>query len=170
MQTIPIDIQRQAPRRDGRPPGPEFQLIEAGGNLAMTQALQQILIVEDDPAIRMVLRMLLECNGYRVFEAETAMRGEVEARTHKPDLVLVDLGLPDADGLELIRHLRSRSRVPIIVVSARTAQEQKALALRAGADDYITKPFAGLELLARIGVRLGKVGASGKEFLQSPCQ
>ena len=86
----------------------------------MTQAMHQILVIEDEPAIRNVLRVLLEAEGYRVVEADTAMRAEIEARSHKPDLLLVDLGLPDGDGLKVIRKVRAWSPVPVIVLSART--------------------------------------------------
>jgi two-component system KDP operon response regulator KdpE len=120
----------------------------------VTLAMHQILIVEDDAGIRDVLRVLLSASNYRVVEAQTAGRGEIEARAHKPDLLLVDLGLPDRDGLELIRGVRSWSAVPVIVLSARTAEEQKIAALDAGADDYVTKPFAAAELLARVRAAL----------------
>jgi two-component system, OmpR family, KDP operon response regulator KdpE len=116
----------------------------------MTQAMRRVLVVEDDTGIRNVVRALLEAEKYRVVEAETAARANVEARSHKPDLVLVDLGLPDRDGVEVIRAIRSWSTVPIIVLSARTLEEQKITALDAGADDYVTKPFGAAELLARV--------------------
>src|SRR3977135_2583417 len=95
-------------------------------------------------------RALLEGDQYRFIEAETAERGEIEARSHKPDLLLVDLGLPDGNGIDLIRRIRAWSPVPIIVLSARTMEEQKIAALDAGADDYVTKPFSTPELLARV--------------------
>jgi two-component system, OmpR family, KDP operon response regulator KdpE len=120
----------------------------------VTQAMHQILVIEDEPAIRNVLRVLLEAEGYRVVEADTAMRAEIEARSHKPDLLLVDLGLPDGDGLKVIRKLRAWSPVPVIVLSARTMEEQKIAALDAGADDYVTKPFSAPELLARVRAAL----------------
>ena len=120
----------------------------------MTQAMHQILIIEDDAAIREVLQALLGSGGFRVIEAATAARADIEARAHKPDLLLVDLGLPDGDGLTVIRGVRSWSPVPIIVLSARTMEEQKIAALDAGADDYITKPFSAAELLARIRAAL----------------
>ena len=88
----------------------------------MTQAMHLILIIEDEPAIRAVLRVLLEAQGYRCAEADTAMRAEIEARSHKPDLLLIDLGLPDADGLKVIRRVRAWSQVPIVVLSARTME------------------------------------------------
>jgi two-component system, OmpR family, KDP operon response regulator KdpE len=120
----------------------------------MTQAMHQVLIIEDEPAIRTVLRVLLEAQGYRCVEADTAMRAEIEARSHKPDLLLIDLGLPDADGLKVIRRVRAWSQVPIVVLSARTQEEQKVAALDAGADDYVTKPFSSPELLARLRAAL----------------
>jgi len=124
--------------------------------------MHQILIVEDDPAIRDVLRALFEAERYRVVEAGTAARAEVEARSHKPDLLLVDLGLPDGDGIQVIRGVRAYSPLPIIVLSARTQEEQKILALDAGADDYVAKPFSAPELLARVRAALRR-GARGVE-------
>ena len=120
----------------------------------MTTAMHQVLIVEDDAGIRNVLRALLTAANYRVVEAPSAARGETEARTHKPDLLLVDLGLPDRDGVELIGRIRAWSAVPVIVLSARTAEAQKIAALDAGADDYVTKPFGAAELLARVRAAL----------------
>jgi two-component system KDP operon response regulator KdpE len=120
----------------------------------MTQAMHLILVVEDDAAIREVLQVLLGSGGFRVLEATTAARGEVESRARKPDLLLVDLGLPDGDGLTVIRNVRSWSSVPIIVLSARTMEDQKVAALDAGADDYMTKPFGAAELLARVRAAL----------------
>ena len=116
--------------------------------------MHQVLVIEDEPAIRSVLRVLLQAEGYRYIEADTAMRAEIEARSHKPDLLLIDLGLPDADGLKVIRRVRAWSQVPIVVLSARTMEEQKIAALDAGADDYVTKPFSAPELLARIRAAL----------------
>jgi len=127
-----------------------------------------ILVVEDDVAIRNVLRALLESEHFRVCEAETAARAEVEARAHRPDLMLVDLGLPDQDGEKVIRRVRTWSPVPIIVLSARTAELQKIAAFDAGADDYVTKPFSPPELVARVraGLRRGAQGAQpGPELL-----
>ncbi|MDB6107991.1 MAG: hypothetical protein JWO52_7990, partial [Gammaproteobacteria bacterium] len=120
----------------------------------MTQAMHQILAVEDEPDIRRILRALLEGDQYRFIEADTAERGEIEARSHKPDLLLVDLGLPDGNGIDLIRRIRAWSPVPIIVLSARTMEDQKIAALDAGADDYVTKPFSTPELLARVRAAL----------------
>jgi two-component system KDP operon response regulator KdpE len=116
--------------------------------------MHQVLVVEDEPGIRQILRVLLEAEQYRVVEAETAARAELEARAHKPDLLIVDLGLPDGSGLDVIRSVRNWSPVPIVVLSARTMEEQKVAALDAGADDYVTKPFGAPELLARIRAAL----------------
>ncbi len=134
----------------------------------MTQAMHLILVIEDEPAIRAVLRALLQSEGYRVAEADTALRAEIEARSHKPDLLLIDLGLPDADGLKVIRRVRAWSQVPIIVLSARTMEEQKIAALDAGADDYVTKPFSAPELLARLRAALRRDvrGASAAPVLK----
>jgi two-component system KDP operon response regulator KdpE len=130
--------------------------------------MHQILVIEDEPRIREVLRVLLEAENFRVIEAGTAARGEIEARTHKPDLLLVDLGLPDADGLELIRRIRTWSPVPIVVLSARTMEAQKVEALDAGADDYVTKPFSAPEMLARVraGLRRSVRSADAMPALQ----
>src|SRR5579872_2301726 len=129
----------------------------------MTQAMHQILVVEDEPGIRAVLRALLESEQYRFIEAGTVARGEIEARSHKPDLLLVDLGLPDGDGLSLIRRIRAWSPVPVIVLSARTMEEQKIAALDAGADDYVTKPFSAPELLARVRAALRRNARSAEQ-------
>jgi two-component system, OmpR family, KDP operon response regulator KdpE len=120
----------------------------------VTHAMHQIVVVEDDAGIRQVIRVLLEADGYRVVEAATAARADIEARSHRPDLMIVDLGLPDADGLVVIRRVREWSPTPIIVLSARTLEAQKIAALDAGADDYVTKPFAAGELLARVRAAL----------------
>jgi two-component system KDP operon response regulator KdpE len=124
--------------------------------------MHRILVIEDDAGIRNVVRALLETHGYRIVEAETAARAEIEARAHKPDLLLVDLGLPDSDGLSVIRRVRSWSAVPIVVLSARTQEEQKIAALDAGADDYVTKPFSAPELLARVRAGLRRNARSAE--------
>jgi two-component system KDP operon response regulator KdpE len=116
----------------------------------VTDAMFQILVVEDDAGIRGVLRTLLEAQGYRVIEAATAERALLDARGHRPDILLVDLGLPDGDGLTVIRAVREFSTVPVVVLSARTLENDKIAALDAGADDYVTKPFSSMELLARV--------------------
>jgi len=124
--------------------------------------MHQVLVVEDEPDIRRILRVLLESEGYRVSEAGTAARALIEARTHKPDLLIVDLGLPDGNGLAVIREVRTWSPVPILVLSARTMEEQKIAALDAGADDYVTKPFSAPELLARMRAALRRNVKTGE--------
>lgn len=126
-----------------------------------------VLVVEDEAPLRRFLRASLASHDFRVLEAETAAVGETMARTHNPDLILLDLGLPDGDGIELTRRLRTWSRTPILVVSARGREEDKVLGLDAGADDYLTKPFGLAELLARIRVALrhARGGASGADDL-----
>jgi two-component system KDP operon response regulator KdpE len=130
----------------------------------VTQAMFLVLIVEDDAGIRGVLRMLLESQQYRVVEAETAARGTLEARNHRPDLVIVDLGLPDRDGLSMIRDIRSFSAMPILVLSARTMETDKIAALDAGADDYVAKPFSAPEFLARVRAALRRNARRGDQL------
>jgi two-component system KDP operon response regulator KdpE len=113
-----------------------------------------VLLVEDEPPMRRFLRTTLKLNGFRLVEAGSVREGIMSASTHNPEIVLLDLGLPDADGLELIREVRAWSRVPILVLSARGKETDKVDALDAGADDYLTKPFGARELLARIRVAL----------------
>ena len=115
----------------------------------MSEADPVVLVVEDEKAIRRFVRQAFEREGYRVYEAETVERGLIEAGTRKPDLLLVDLALPDGDGVDLIRSLRGFSGAPVIVLSARTMEDDKVEALDAGADDYLAKPFGVAELLAR---------------------
>lgn len=108
------------------------------------------IIVEDERHIRRFIRTALETEDWHVFEAETMKQGLVEAGTRKPDVVILDLGLPDGDGVDFIRDLRAWSLTPVIVLSARVDETQKIAALDAGADDYLTKPFGVGELLARV--------------------
>lgn len=129
----------------------------------MTETMFRILVVEDDAGLRDVLRTLLEAEGYRVIEAETAARALIEARSHKPDAVLADLGLPDRDGQIVIRRIREFSPVPIIVLSARAMETDKVLALDGGADDYVTKPFSSTELLARVRAALRRSARSAEQ-------
>nr|WP_202416098.1 two-component system response regulator KdpE [Citrobacter werkmanii] len=112
------------------------------------------MIVEDEQAIRRFLRTALEADGLRVYEAETLQRGLLEAATRKPDLIILDLGLPDGDGIDFIRDLRQWSAIPVIVLSARSEESDKIVALDAGADDYLSKPFGIGELQARLRVAL----------------
>jgi two-component system KDP operon response regulator KdpE len=113
-----------------------------------------ILVVEDEPEIRKFLRSSLGAEGYHVIESPNGRRGELDAGMHKPDLAIVDLGLPDFDGLQVIQHIREWSPMPIIVLSARIQERSKIDALDCGADDYITKPFGVGELLARVRAAL----------------
>jgi two-component system KDP operon response regulator KdpE len=108
-----------------------------------------VLVVDDEPQIRRALRTSLEAHGYQVATVGTGEEGVVGAAEHAPDLVLLDLGLPDIDGTEVIRRVRGFSDVPVIVLSVREGQQDKVAALDAGADDYVTKPFGMEELLAR---------------------
>lgn len=120
----------------------------------MTTPRATILVVEDEPEIRRFLRSSLGAEGYKVVESATARRGAIDASTHKPDLAIVDLGLPDFDGVDVIRQIRAWSAMPVLVLSARAREGSKIEALDAGADDYITKPFGVGELLARVRVAL----------------
>ena len=112
------------------------------------------VIIEDEPQIRRFVRAALEAEGWQVHEADTLKKGLTETGTRKPDLLVLDLGLPDGDGLALIRDVRSWSGVPIVVLSARADEADKIAALDAGADDYLTKPFGIGELLARVRANL----------------
>jgi two-component system KDP operon response regulator KdpE len=120
----------------------------------MTGAAHAVLVIDDDPQLRRLLRTTLAAQGFRVVEADTAARGLIEAASHKPDLVILDLGLPDAEGHEVVRGIRAWSTLPIVILSARVDELQKIAALDAGADDYVTKPFTVGELLARIRAAL----------------
>ena len=119
-----------------------------------------VILIEDEPQIRRFVRSALEAEGWQVFEAGTAQRGLADAGTRKPDLVVLDLGLPDSDGLEVIRDVRGWSAVPIIVLSARSDEADKIAALDAGADDYLTKPFGTGELMARVRATLRRPRAA----------
>lgn len=120
----------------------------------MTVGMHLALVVEDDHAMQCVLRMILEANGFRVVTAGNCARGERAARSQVPDIAIVDLGLPDQDGVELIKSVRTWSPMPIIVLSARTAEAQRLAAFEAGADDYVLKPFSSPELIARVRAAL----------------
>ncbi|KYF75813.1 response regulator [Sorangium cellulosum] len=120
----------------------------------MSDASPLVLLIEDEPQMRRFLRAMLAARGYRLVEAETGGEGIAQATTRNPDLVLLDLALPDMDGLEVTRRLREWSAVPIIVLSARGQEQDKIDALDGGADDYLTKPFSAGELLARLRVAL----------------
>jgi two-component system, OmpR family, KDP operon response regulator KdpE len=120
----------------------------------MSQDKGMILVIEDEPQMQRFLRIVLEGQGYNFIEAQTGQEGLVQAATRSPDIILLDLGLPDIDGLEVTRRLREWSDIPIIVLSAREQEQDKIKALDAGADDYLTKPFGAGELLARIRVAI----------------
>jgi len=125
------------------------------------------LLIEDEPQIRRFVRGALEDEGWQVFEADTCKRGLTDAGTRKPNLIVLDLGLPDGDGVDFIADLRSWSSVPVIVLSARSGEADKIRALDAGADDYLSKPFGVGELLARVRstlrrLRRGSANADGR--------
>jgi two-component system KDP operon response regulator KdpE len=120
-----------------------------------------ILIVEDEPQMRRFLLTSLANQGYRIVEATTGEEALIRARAHNPDLVLLDLGLPDVDGIEVSRRLREWMRAPIVIVSARGQEDDKVRALDEGADDYLTKPFGTKELMARIRVALRHSARAG---------
>lgn len=131
-----------------------------------------ILVVEDDKAVRSLLSTALEVNGYLCRSAETGLLSMQEVLSHKPDLILLDLGLPDMDGLDILKKIRAWSQVPILMVSARDEDKDKVAAFDAGADDYVTKPFSVDELMARLRAALRRVrsyaddaaGAASNEF------
>ena len=123
-------------------------------------ATRTVLVIEDEPAMRRLLKATLAAHGFAVVEAATMADGRRAATTAAPDLVILDLGLPDGDGLTLVRGLREWTQVPVIVVSARDREADKILALDAGADDYVTKPFGTGELLARMRVALRHAAAA----------
>jgi two-component system KDP operon response regulator KdpE len=129
----------------------------------MTQASPVIVVIEDDPAIRLFLRTGLGAHGFKVFEANRGRQGIIEAGIRKPDLIVLDLGLPDMDGVDVIKTIREWSGMPIIILSARNTEQHKIDALDAGADDYLTKPFGLGELLARIRVAM-------RHSINSPAQ
>ncbi|MEO5693141.1 MAG: response regulator [Usitatibacter sp.] len=133
----------------------------------MSEPRATILVIEDEPEIRRFLRASLGAEGYRVAESSGGRRGTIDAATHKPDMAIVDLGLPDLDGIQVIRTIREWSAMPILILSARSHEKSKIEALDAGADDYVTKPFAVGELLARVRVALRHSvrSASGERVL-----
>jgi len=119
-----------------------------------SKAAPVALVIDDEPQIRRLLRVTLEANGYRVFDAATGQDGIVQAAQRQPDVVMLDLGLPDLAGVEVLKRLREWSRVPVIILSVRDGEDDKVAALDAGADDYVTKPFNSAELLARLRASL----------------
>lgn len=127
------------------------------------ESTANIVFIEDDAQIRRFVRSCLEAEGFRVYEAETGAQGVIEIGTRKPDVVILDLGLPDMDGLEVIQQTRAWSSVPIIILSARSEEQEKVQGLDAGADDYLTKPFGSPELLARVRAHLRRRLMAGDE-------
>ena len=135
----------------------------------MTEPVPVIIVIEDEPNIRRFIKMSLEVEGCQVYEADSVQRGLIEAGTRRPDVVVLDLGLPDGDGVDFIRDLRAWSDIPIIVLSARTTEADKVGALDAGADDYLTKPFGAAELQARVRAQLRRrshAGGSGATIFE----
>ena len=134
----------------------------------MSEPNAVVVVVEDEAQIRRFIKLALEAAGYVAYEAESLARGLIEVGTRHPDLLVLDLGLPDGDGLDLIRDLRTWSDIPVIVLSARTMEADKVGALDAGADDYLSKPFGAAELLARVRSQLRRrsqrVGAPEATF------
>jgi two-component system KDP operon response regulator KdpE len=122
-----------------------------------------VVLIEDEPQIRRFLRATLTGQGYRLYEATTGADGVIEVGSRQPDVVIIDLGLPDMDGLDVIRRVREWTSVPIIVLSARGQERDKVTALDAGADDYVSKPFSAGELLARIRVALRHTAGASHE-------
>jgi len=123
----------------------------------MTRAMHRVLLIEDDPAISSILGILFETNGFRVEAVESCERAIRQAQSYRPDLCVVDLGLPDRDGLSFILQVRTWSPVPILVLTARTSEGDRLAAFEAGADDYVLKPFSGPEVLARVRAILRRV-------------
>ena len=134
----------------------------------MTEAKKKVLVIEDEPEIRRFLRVSLTEHGYAPLEAVEGAEGLTLAAAEKPDLVILDLGLPDMDGTEVASRIREWSSVPIIILSARGQETDKVTALDIGADDYLTKPFGIQELLARMRVALRKAVDGGPEGEQEP--
>jgi two-component system KDP operon response regulator KdpE len=133
----------------------------------MTDLKPLVLLVEDEQQMRTFVRLALTSHGYRVLEVEAGAEALQQAAAHTPDLVLLDLGLPDMDGLDVTRRLREWSATPIIVISARGQERQKVEALDAGADDYLTKPFGSAELMARVRVALRHAARTSQDPLSS---
>jgi len=130
-----------------------------------TKPRSTALVIDDEPQIRRLLRVTLEANGYRVFDAATGQDGLVEAAQRKPDVILLDLGLPDLDGVQVLKRIREWSCAPVIILSVRDQEEEKVAALDSGADDYVTKPFNSAELLARLRAALRHAQPQGADAI-----
>ena len=134
-------------------------------NHETTKLAHVVLIIDDEPQIRRLLRVTLEANAYRVFDAPTGQEGLVQTAQRKPDVILLDLGLPDVEGVQVLKRIREWSPVPIIILSVRDHEEEKVAALDAGADDYVTKPFNSAELLARLRAALRHAQPQGADAI-----
>jgi two-component system KDP operon response regulator KdpE len=132
-------------------------------NDGQTKSAQTALVIDDEPQMRRLLRVTLEANGYRVFDAANGNDGLAQAAQRRPDVVLLDLGLPDLDGVVVLKRLREWSRAPVIILSVRDREDDKIGALDAGANDYVTKPFSPGELLARLRAALRHNQAEGAD-------
>lgn len=129
----------------------------------MKEGLRKVLVIDDEASIRKLLRISLEANGYHVIEAVNGHEGLVETASQRPDLLLLDLGLPDMTGLSVLSEIRSWSQVPVIVLTVQDSDQDKISALDGGADDYVTKPFSVPELLVRMRVALRHAGPTSQE-------
>lgn len=129
----------------------------------MGDAGPSVLVVDDEPAIRRFLRMILTAHAYTIFEASTGREALDRAAAHRPDIIVLDLGLPDIDGVQVTRLLREWTQIPILILSVRGGEQDKVAALDAGADDYLTKPFGSSELLARLRAGLRRATGSTSE-------
>jgi two-component system, OmpR family, KDP operon response regulator KdpE len=130
----------------------------------MNETGKKILLIDDELQIRRFLRVVLEANGYSIVEASSGKEGVYKSTTERPDCIILDLGLPDMDGLHVLRSIREWSVVPIIILSVRDEEKEKVLALESGADDYVTKPFGAGELIARLHVSLRRAQKPGDEL------
>jgi len=132
--------------------------------MSATQAKPVVaLVIDDEPQIRRLLRLTLEGNGYRVCDAATGNEGVLQAAQCRPDIILLDLGLPDLEGIQVVKRIREWSRVPILILSVRDQEQDKVAALDSGADDYVTKPFNSAEILARLRAALRHVQPQGAD-------
>ncbi len=138
----------------------------------MSNPLPTVLVIDDEVQIRRLLRVTLEANGYKVIEAATGKDGLAEAAQRHPDVILLDLGLPDLDGLSVLKRLREWSQTPVVILSVREGEDDKVAALDNGADDFVTKPFSSVELLARLRVaqRHSKPMEENSVFQSGPLQ